>query len=77
MPTPLSIRISEETAKRLDRLARETGRTKAFYIRKLIEENLEDMEDYYLAAERFAESRRKGTRPLTSEEVSRELELDD
>jgi hypothetical protein len=29
----------------------ETGRTKAFYIRKIIEDHLEDMEDYFLAAQ--------------------------
>lgn len=77
MPTPLSIRLDEETGGRLDRLAKATGRTKAFYVRKLIEDNLDDMEDYYLAAEAMALSRKKGAKPLSSEEARRELGLDD
>ena len=46
-----SIRLSAETEQRLDFLAAQTGRTKAYYLRKLIEQGLEDLEDYYLAAE--------------------------
>lgn len=46
-----SIRLSPETEQRLDFLAAQTGRTKAYYLRKLIEQGLEDLEDYYLAAE--------------------------
>ncbi|GAB6281248.1 MAG: DUF6290 family protein [Thermovirga sp.] len=64
MFTPTSVRLSEETEKRLSRLALETGRTKAFYIRKTIEDHLEDMEDYYLAAETLANVR-KGEEKVT------------
>ena len=46
-----SIRLAPETEKRLDFLASQTGRTKAFYLREVIERGLEDMEDYYLAAD--------------------------
>lgn len=46
-----SIRLSPETEQRLDFLAAQTGRTKAYYLRKLIEQGLEGLEDYYLAAE--------------------------
>ena len=46
-----SIRLAPETEKRLDFLASQTGRTKAFYLREMIERGLEDMEDYYLAAD--------------------------
>ena len=46
-----SLRLSPETEQRLDFLAAQTGRTKAYYLRKLIEQGLEDLEDYYLAAE--------------------------
>jgi RHH-type rel operon transcriptional repressor/antitoxin RelB len=44
-----SIRLSTETEKRLDTLAVNTGRTKAFYLRELIERGLDDIEDIYLA----------------------------
>lgn len=46
-----SIRLNPETERRLDLLATRTGRTKAFYLRELIERGLEDLEDYYLAAD--------------------------
>ncbi|TAN53329.1 MAG: ribbon-helix-helix protein, CopG family [Methylococcaceae bacterium] len=43
-----SIRLAPETEQRLDFLAEHTGRTKAYYLRQIIEQGLEDMEDYYL-----------------------------
>ena len=46
-----SIRLAPETEQRLAFLASQTGRTKAFYLREMIERGLEDMEDYYLAAD--------------------------
>jgi RHH-type rel operon transcriptional repressor/antitoxin RelB len=45
-----SIRLAPEVEHRLDYLAAQTGRTKAFYLREIIERGLKDMEDYYLAA---------------------------
>lgn len=59
-----SIRLSTETEKRLDTLAVKTGRTKAFYLRELIERGLEDIEDIYLA-ECELESIRAGTSTTT------------
>ena len=46
-----SIRLSPEIEKRLALLASQTGRTKAFYVREIIERGIEDAEDYYLAAD--------------------------
>ena len=48
---PTSIRLAPEIEERLDFLATKTGRSKAYYLRELIERGLEDIEDYYLAAE--------------------------
>ena len=45
-----SIRLAPETEQRLDFLASQTGRTKAFYLREMIEQGIEEMEDYYLLA---------------------------
>ena len=71
-----SIRLSPEMEQRLDYLASQTGRTKAFYLRELIERGLEDMEDYYLAAD-VLERVRKGEEPAySSEDVRAELGLD-
>ncbi len=47
----LAIRLNKETEKRLEALAKKTGRTKTFYARQAILEHLDDMEDYYLAIE--------------------------
>jgi len=74
---PTSIRLEPELEARLDALAKRTGRTKAFYLRQLIEENIDDLEDYY-RAEEVSERVRRGeekTRPW--HEVRRELGLDD
>jgi predicted DNA-binding protein len=49
-----------------------TGRTKSFYARALIEENLEDLEDRYIA-----EARLEKRRPtLTSSQVRKALGLE-
>jgi len=69
----LSIRLKPNIEKRLNRLAKETGRTKTFYASKLIEENLEDLEDRYLAEARLE----KRGRTCTSVQARRELGLDD
>jgi RHH-type rel operon transcriptional repressor/antitoxin RelB len=45
----LAIRLPQSIEKRLEKLARRTGRTKTFYVREAILEHLEDLEDRYLA----------------------------
>ncbi|MFZ0963313.1 MAG: DUF6290 family protein [Terriglobia bacterium] len=45
----LEIRLSSSIEKRLERLARRTGRTKTSYVREALLEHLEDMGDVYLA----------------------------
>lgn len=72
-----SVRLAPETEKRLDTLAARTGRTKAYYLREIIERGIEDMEDYYLASE-VLESVRKGEEKVYSlDEVERRLGLAD
>ena len=65
----LSIRLKPELEERLSRLARQTGRTKTFYATRLIEENIEDLEDRYLAEARL--EKRGKTR--TSAQVRKQL----
>lgn len=69
----LSIRLKPGLEKRLSRLARQTGRTKTFYATKLIEENIDDLEDRYLAESRLE----KRSKTFTSAQVRSELGLDD
>jgi RHH-type rel operon transcriptional repressor/antitoxin RelB len=71
---PTSIRLSQETETRLNALAQRTGRTKAYYLRELVERGLEDLEDYYLAVEVMERIRRGEEDVLTSEEAWRGLD---
>jgi len=50
----LAIRLPQSIEKRLNKLARRTGRTKTYYVREAILQHLEDLEDIY-AAERSLE----------------------
>jgi RHH-type rel operon transcriptional repressor/antitoxin RelB len=73
----LAIRLPESIEKRLDKLARRTGRTKTFYAREAILRHLEDLEDIY-EAERVLERVRAGKEKTYSlDEVTRRLGLDD
>ena len=49
----LAIRLPQSVEKRLEKLARRTGRTKTFYAREAILEHLDDLEDLYLAEDRL------------------------
>jgi RHH-type rel operon transcriptional repressor/antitoxin RelB len=73
MAHPLSIRLDEDLAARLERLARLTGRSKSFYVKQAIENHIEDLEDLYFAqqvAKRVAEGRE---RLIPLEQIEREL----
>jgi len=74
---PTSVRLDPETDQRLSALASQTGRSKAFYLREIIERGLDELEDYYLAAD-VLERIRKGEEVTCSlEEVEREFGLAD
>ncbi|APG25691.1 type II toxin-antitoxin system RelB family antitoxin [Syntrophotalea acetylenica] len=72
-----SIRLDPEVEERLNFLATQTGRTKAFYLRELITRGMEDLEDYYLAADVLERVRKGEEEVLSSSDVRRSLELDD
>jgi len=72
----LTVRLPSDLEQRLTHLATETGRSKSFYMRELIESGLDDLEDFYLA-ERVMERVRQGKEKLHSlDDVERELGLD-
>jgi RHH-type rel operon transcriptional repressor/antitoxin RelB len=73
----LAIRLPEEIEKRLDALAKETGRTKSFYVREAILEHLDDLEDIYLAEKELAEIRAGRAESTPLEEVMKEYGLVD
>ncbi len=49
----LAIRLPQDLEKRLEELAKRTGRTKTYYVREAIVEHLDDLEDLYLAEARL------------------------
>lgn len=72
-----SIRLAPEMEQRLSFLASNTGRTKAYYLREIIEQGIEDMEDYYLAADVLARVRKGEEQVYSAADVRKDLGLDD
>ena len=72
-----SIRLAPEADQRLDFLAAQTGRTKAFYLSELVERGLEDLEDYYLAANVLERLRKGQEKTHSAADVRSALGLDD
>ena len=73
----ISIQLSADMEQRLDFLAAQTGRTKDFCLRGIIEQGLEDMEDHYLAAEVLERVRNGEDQVYCAAEVKKALGLDD
>ncbi|EQB10249.1 DUF6290 family protein (plasmid) [Novosphingobium resinovorum] len=72
-----SVRLAPEVEQRLDHLASATGRTKAYYLREIIERGLEDMEDIYLS-DKVLEDIRAGRETASSlDDVEKRLGLAD
>ncbi|WP_104178815.1 ribbon-helix-helix protein, CopG family [Cryobacterium sp. Y50] len=74
---PTSIRLPEETEERLDRLARATGRSKAFYLRELITSGLDQLEWEYSVAQNAVDIRAGRRTTVSRAEARRELGLDE
>jgi RHH-type transcriptional regulator, rel operon repressor / antitoxin RelB len=72
-----SIRLAPDTEQRLDFLAAQTGRTKAYYLREIIEQGLEEMEDYYLAASVLERVRKGQEQVQPAADVRKDLGLGD
>ena len=65
----LSTRIASALYDRIDILAKETGRTKSYYVQKMLEEGIEDLELLHLAKMRSEEARSGKSRVYTWEEI--------
>ena len=72
-----SIRLDAAIEERLDKLARTTGRSKSFYLRELINNGIDDLEDYYRAAVVMERVRSGKEKIYTLEEVEAQLGLAD
>lgn len=73
---PTSVRLDPATEARLEQLAAATGRSKAFYLRELIEAGIDDLEDAYLGAAALEAHRRSGEATIPLDQVMRNLGLE-
>jgi len=74
---PISVRLPDNILKRLNFLARQTGRTRTFYILEALNAHLDNLETYYLAAD-VLERIRKGEEDVhAADDVRNELGLED
>jgi RHH-type rel operon transcriptional repressor/antitoxin RelB len=71
----LAIRLPESIEKRLDRLAKRTGRTKTYYAREAILQHLGDLEDVYFAEKALADIRSGRSKTIPLEDVMRQYGL--
>ena len=77
MTQPVVVRLDTMIIERLNELARKTGRTKSYYIKEAIEENLVDMELVYLAQSRAEDVRKGKSKTIPWEEVKQQNGLQD
>jgi len=68
----LSLRLPPDIEARLDNLAKLTGKTKTFYVREAILEHLDDLEDLYLAEQRYADILAGRSKTIPLEEVMKQ-----
>ena len=71
----VSIRLDPLIEQRLDHLSQQTGRSKSYYLRELIEGGLDDLEDFYLADATMERVRKGQEAVIDSTEVRSSLGL--
>jgi RHH-type rel operon transcriptional repressor/antitoxin RelB len=76
-PMAVSIRLDPNTNERLEQLAAQTGRSKSYYLRELIEGGLESLEDFYLADATMERVRKGSEKVLDAASARAKLELGD
>lgn len=73
----LAIRLPEAIEKRLDQLAKRTGRTKTFYAREALLAHIEDLEDTYLAEAALKKIRSGHSKTISLESLMKKHGLED
>ena len=72
----LALRLPKEIERRLEALARRTGRSKSFYAREAILEHLDDLEAAYLSDEILQRVETGQEQTYTLDELERQLGLE-
>ena len=75
MPTSVCLHPAVEA--RLESLARVAGRSTALYLRELIEQGLDDLEDTYVGAAALEAHRRSGEATIPQVALMEDLGLED
>jgi RHH-type transcriptional regulator, rel operon repressor / antitoxin RelB len=73
---PTSIRLDASIENRLNALARSTGRSKSFFLRQLINNGIEDLEDSYRASVVMERVRTGQEKVYSIEQVRQHLGLE-
>ena len=72
MSTSVSVRISEDLVRKLDEIAKETERSRAFHIQKALEAYFGELADFQIALDRLHDV----TDPVISlDEMRKELDV--
>lgn len=74
--TAVSIRLPDEIAQRLGRLADLTGRSKTFYMIEAIKEHIDDLEDVFLAEQRLADIQTGKTTTISIDDIIKRYDLE-
>jgi len=77
MTETISVRVPKELADRLNDLAKQTRRTKTYYIQEALEDKVSDLEMIYLAQKRDEDVRAGRSKTSSLEEVIAENGLSD
>lgn len=72
-----SVRLSGETAEKLESLARETGRSKSFYLRQAIESSIDQLAYEYGILADLEDVRRGRLSTVSLDDFEASLGLDD
>lgn len=72
-----SVRMSDKTAEKLDKLSRLTGRSKSYYLREAIESSIDQLLYEYTLLNEVEEIRAGKAKTYSLEEVKTELGLED
>ncbi len=72
----LAVRLPEKMDTLLTALAKKTNHTKSYYVKKALEQYLENIVEYEIASAAYKEYLESGKKEYTLDEVKKELELD-